>query len=54
MTHQIPDDPDATPPYGIAGATQSEGLMRNNRSWFFVVGMLLALIVLTLLIRVLS
>ena len=50
MTDQIPDDPDATPPYGIVGGTQSEGLWRNSRFWFLV-GMLLALLVLTLLLR---
>jgi hypothetical protein len=53
MTDQMPDDPDATPPYGIAGAMQSRGLSRNTRSWFFVIGALLALVVLTLVIRLL-
>jgi len=51
MTDQNAVDPDATPPFGIVGATTTNRFIRSGRFWITViVGVCLAGILLTLVI----
>jgi uncharacterized membrane protein YgaE (UPF0421/DUF939 family) len=50
MTDQNAVDPDATPPYGIVGSTDSNGSVRAGRLWFVVIGVAIALMLIALMI----
>ena len=50
MTDQNEVDPDATPPYGIVGNTDANGIVRAGRFWFVVIGAAVALVLLAFMI----
>ena len=51
MTDQNAVDPDATPPFGIVGATKANRFLRSGKFWItIIVGVVLAGILLTLVI----